>query len=76
MRALQVGDTVKLTGKFLKNTGQRVGGEGQKSWVIVSCDCAMCKGDYCAVDEASQFGGQRHFLKANLYRKGTLAVHD
>lgn len=33
--ALKIGDKVKLTGKFLKSTGQGLGREGQKSWTVV-----------------------------------------
>jgi len=30
-----VGDTVRLTSKFLKNTGQRRGGEGCSTWTVL-----------------------------------------
>lgn len=33
--ALQIGDKVRLTGKFLKSTGQHAGGEGRKTWIVV-----------------------------------------
>lgn len=36
------GDKVKLTGKFLRNTGQFAGGEGQSVWTVRGCDCAEC----------------------------------
>src|SRR6185369_4562432 len=29
------GTRVRLSGTFLKNTGQRVGGEGQKTWTVL-----------------------------------------
>lgn len=32
---LQIGDRVKLTGKFLKSTGQRTGRAGLDTWTIV-----------------------------------------
>lgn len=47
-----VGARVKLTGVFLKNTGQRVGGDGAKVWTVVAHACSMCEsGRYVAVDE-------------------------
>ncbi len=33
-RAFAIGDRVKLTGKFLRSTGQHSGGEGQSVWTI------------------------------------------
>ena len=35
-QALQVGDKVRLTGKYLKSTGQQRGGEGQSVWLITA----------------------------------------
>ena len=47
-----VGARVKLTGVFLKNTGQRAGGEGAKVWTVIAHACSMCEsGRYVAVDE-------------------------
>lgn len=34
-RAMVPGTRVRLSGKFLANTGQRKGGEGQKIWTIL-----------------------------------------
>lgn len=34
--SVPVGARVKLTGVFLKNTGQVVGGEGAKVWTVIS----------------------------------------
>ncbi len=46
------GTKVRLTGIFLKNTGQIAGGEGQSKWLIVACSCSLCKqGDFVAVNE-------------------------
>ena len=33
-RAFAIGDKVKLTGKFLKSTGQQRGPEGLSTWII------------------------------------------
>ena len=47
-----VGARVKLTGVFLKNTGQRLGGEGERVWTRVDCECEVCaRGGHVAVDE-------------------------
>jgi hypothetical protein len=44
-KKLQVGDRVKLTGEFLRNTGQYVGSEGLSEWVITECHCDLCDTD-------------------------------
>lgn len=31
---LKVGDRVRLTGEFLRNTGQVTGGEGKSRWIV------------------------------------------
>jgi hypothetical protein len=78
VRALAIGDQVKLTGQFLKTTGQKRGGEGGKKWTVVACDCGLCASrDYIAVDEKSSFAmpdepQQRHLNAGNVYRVGTL----
>ncbi len=63
------GDTVRLTGKFLRNTGQAVGGEGTKRFKVVEHkDCGLCgRGNHVAVDEEG-YGtdGPRHFAVGNL----------
>ncbi len=75
MKTLQVGDKVKFTGKFLRNTGQQLGREGQSVWTIIACDCGLCKGGrFIATDEPSydEPSQPRHILAANVYKKGTL----
>lgn len=69
MKRLNIGDPVKLTGSFLRSTGQIVGGEGQSTWIIVACDCALCKSDrFVAVNEPSYDDPQRprHMAVGNL----------
>lgn len=46
------GTRVRLTGTFLKNTGQQVGGEGQSVWTIQECSCQLCRtGAFVATNE-------------------------
>lgn len=48
------GTKVRLTGYFLRCTGQVTGSEGQSRWIVVACACSLCKtGDYIATDEPS-----------------------
>lgn len=44
-----VGAVVRLTGVFLRSTGQIAGGEGQARWAVVACDCRACA-DWTAHD--------------------------
>jgi hypothetical protein len=39
-----VGTRIRLTGDFLRNTGQMTGGEGQSRWLTVACECGLCIG--------------------------------
>jgi hypothetical protein len=41
-----VGTRIRLTGKFLRSTGQAVGGEGQSVWIVRECPCSLCKRDF------------------------------
>ena len=57
-----IGTRVRLTGYFLKCTGQVVGGEGRKVWRIAKCspDCVLCAGPKAlavAVDEPKDWSG-------------------
>lgn len=69
---IQPGHRVRLTGAFLRNTGQTVGGEGLSRWTVVSCPCSLCKsGRFVAVDEPMQGDPDqtpRHFYTDNLER--------
>jgi hypothetical protein len=52
MKPITPGTKVKLTGKFLRSTGQIAGGEGQKTWTVQVCPCSMCKSTkFVAVNE-------------------------
>ena len=43
---------MRLTGSFLRSTGQIVGGEGTLAWLTVRCPCHLCStGEYVAVNE-------------------------
>jgi hypothetical protein len=37
-KAIEVGDTVRLTGEFLRNTGQQAGEEGRKRWKVLALE--------------------------------------
>lgn len=78
-----VGTKVHLTGHFLRSTGQYTGGDANGKWLIVACDCELCKrGEHCAVNEPALDYGQwddipkekqpkwRHFAIANLEEAG------
>lgn len=70
----QKGDRVKLTGKFLKNTGQVTGPEGSKTWTVLGF---WGEGDrFALVDEPGLDGGQRSIVVANLYKVGTLTADN
>jgi len=63
------GAKVRLTGTFLKNTGQQRGGEGHKVWSVAECPCDLCA--HCglvAVDErgATDPERPRHIARKNL----------
>jgi len=83
IRTLQIGDTVKFTGQFLRNTGQYGGSEGLSEWVITECHCALCKtGRFVATNQtietdireskSDQESLMRHIHAENVYRVGTL----
>jgi hypothetical protein len=36
------GTRVRLTGIFLRDTGQQLGGEGQSVWRVMECSCLAC----------------------------------
>ena len=66
---MKPGDKVKLTGQFLRNTGQVVGGEAFRQWTVVECECPICEDGTCvALDEPSHYDPDRprHVLKVNL----------
>lgn len=76
-----VGARVRLTGTFLKNTGQAVGGEGHKSWLVAECPCGCADertaaDGLVAVDERATTPNDdgsprwRHFAWKNLMVEG------
>ena len=46
-----VGTKVRLTGAFLRSTGQVAGGEGERRWTVMPCDCVLCRDGFVAIDE-------------------------
>ncbi len=85
---ISVGDRIKLTGKFLRSTGQFTGPEGLSKWTVRACECDLCAGgDFVCTDQkATHVPGMytaeelatypslawRHINRANVYRVGTL----
>jgi hypothetical protein len=67
-----IGARIRLTGAFLRNTGQIAGGEGGRVWRRVACDCGLCQsGRFVAVDEKSIYAepgepGKRHIAGGNI----------
>jgi len=46
------GTKVRLTGYFLKSTGQQRGSEGLSRWTVQACACDLCKtGRFVCTDE-------------------------
>lgn len=51
---IPAGARVRMTGEFLRNTGQIAGGEGQRVWTVRKCKCELCSsGRFVSVDERS-----------------------
>ena len=70
-RTFKPGQRVRLTGDFLRNTGQQVGGEGFSRWIVQLCPCRLCKdGRYVATNERSYDNPDRprHIAAGNLER--------
>jgi len=42
-KSFTVGSKVKLTGKFLRSTGQVTGHAGMDRWIVQACECRNCK---------------------------------
>jgi hypothetical protein len=55
-RRFAPGDHVRLTGDFLRWTGQIAGGAGQSIWTVVECPCSLCRdGKFVATNQPSVF---------------------
>ncbi len=82
---LQAGDKVRLSGAFLKSTGQTAGGEGQAVWTVQVCPCRSCAaGRTVLTDQLRQDDGMftpeeiaaephlqyRHILAVNVRKVG------
>ena len=71
-----VGSLVRLTGRFLRSTGQSAGDDGRKVWTVQACPCALCRsGRFVATNEPAAFPepGEptaRHVAVFNLERAG------
>lgn len=85
LKSAPVGLRVRMTGYFLRATGQHKGPDGASRWLVVACDCGLCsRGEICAVNEPAYDYGQwddipvdqrpkwRHIALANLEAVGKL----
>jgi len=50
-KSIVVGSRVRLTGKFLRSTGQIAGGEGLSRWIVLDI-----RGSFAVVDEKTSTG--------------------
>ncbi len=64
------GASVRLTGKFLRNTGNYTGSDSRSKWLVEACDCGLCSSDrtrWTAVNEPNLDNtGARHFASVHL----------
>ncbi len=71
------GTRVRLSGAFLRATGQYTGGD--RIYTVADCDCALCaNGRFIAVDEPSALhpSSLRHFAEANTVMLGKPSVRN
>ncbi len=53
-KRIEPGTKIKLTAKFLRNTGQYTGPEGISRWVVQACACGLCAtGDFVRTNQRS-----------------------
>lgn len=86
-KTIKVGDKVKLTGKFLKSTGQFAGSAGLSTWEVTAIEGSfavtnqelsseslnMFSAEELAADPTLKF---RRIAVANLYKVGELTVNN
>ncbi len=86
-RDFQPGTRVRLSGKFLRSTGQIAGGEGSKVWVVMDAPCSerlvavneerSCPEDFTPEEYAADPSLKwRRIAKANLTVVGQLDSRD
>lgn len=70
MHTFTAGERVRLTAKFLRNTGQCSGPEPLSVWTIQTCKCELCvTGRFVATDQVDpEDGTARHINAGNLER--------
>lgn len=65
------GARVKFTARYLISTGQTLGDEGLKEWVILPCMCGLCRnGSFVCTNEEIAPRTYRHVHKGNLFVVG------
>jgi hypothetical protein len=68
-RAIQVGDRVKLTSKFLRSTGQYTGSEAQSVWTVTG----LCHdGRWAITDEPAYSADAGYYSAEELAEDPTL----
>ena len=73
MKTFHPGDRVRMSGAFLRNTGQHTGSAGLDRFTVVACECKPCaERRWVATDEMidNYEGGlmPRHIATVNLER--------
>jgi len=74
MKPFKTGERVRLTAKFLRNTGQFTGPEPLSVWTIQACKCELCKtGRFVATDQADPEDGTARHVNAVTLERATAA---
>jgi len=79
-KTFNIGDRVRLTGAFLRSTGQIVGGEGQKRWTVmgikaVSPDFVIVRVDEDASDTEIYYTREELEAMPELRQRGINAAN-
>jgi hypothetical protein len=67
VKTFAVGSKVRLTGSFLRSTGQFAGPEGQARWIVQACACRMCAtGRFIRTDQQKSAESLRDYTAEEL----------
>lgn len=67
---------MRLTGEFLKNTGQQVGEEGQKVFVVQDCACSLCGTCRFVLVNDPVWCEERHLAIGNICGEHELTIRN